>query len=117
VWLFQIAANLWRDQVRREKRRPKRAHCPMDEQQGTARLPDQAVTDREDVRRVLVAMDRLPSRQREVLYLHACEGLSLVQIAEVLGISPDAVKASLSLARKRMRLQLKDLCRDRFPTP
>ena len=78
--------------------------------------PVQQVIDREDVQRTLDAMDKLPPRQREVLYLHACEGLCLAEIADVLDISSDAVKASLSLARKRMRRQLEDLCPDRFPT-
>ncbi len=54
-------------------------------------------------------MDALPERQREVLYLHACEGFSLAEIAEILSLSPEAVKASLSLARKRMRQKLQDL--------
>jgi RNA polymerase sigma factor (sigma-70 family) len=45
----------------------------------------------------------LPDRQRQVLYLHACEDLSLAEIAEVLEISHSAVKSSLAVARKRMR--------------
>jgi RNA polymerase sigma factor (sigma-70 family) len=61
------------------------------------------------------AMDWLPSRQREVLCLHACQQLSLAEIAEVLQLSPEAVKASLSLARKKMRRWLNDLCPDRYP--
>jgi len=114
-WLFQIAANLWRDRLRREKRRGNHAELSADDYQSTATPPEQEASDREDVGRALAAMDRLPRRQREVLYLHACEELSLKEIAEVLDISPDAVKANLSLARKRMRRQLKDICRDRFP--
>ena len=62
--------------------------------------------------RALTAMDELPPRQREVLHLHACEQLELAEIAEVLAISSDAVKASLSMARKRMRSRLSDLLTD-----
>ena len=120
TWLFQIAVNLWRDQIRRDRRRPgqvnsTQAGSPVDELLSNAILPDQEVIDREDVQRALEAMDSLPSRQREVLYLHACEQLSLGEIIKILQISPDAAKASLSLARKRMRRQLRDVCRDRFP--
>jgi RNA polymerase sigma factor (sigma-70 family) len=61
-------------------------------------------------------MDSLPPRQREVLYLHACEELSIVEIADVLEITTQAAKSSLSLARKSMRGRLRDLCEDRFPT-
>lgn len=116
LWLFRIAANLWRDQVRRNKRAPKRQHCSLEGRQGTKAAPDRKLTDQEDLERILETMDSLPSRQREVLYLRACEELSLAEIAGILNISVEAVKASLSLARKRMRRQLKDVCEDHFPT-
>jgi len=116
VWLFKIAANLWRDQARRARRRSEETTSSADELPSSNMPPDQQLVDREDVQRTLDAMDKLPPRQREVLYLHACEGLCLAEIADVLDISSDAVKASLSLARKRMRRQLEDLCPDRFPT-
>ncbi len=115
VWLFQIAANLWRDDVRRQQRRPRQVGPPADEQHGTAMPPDREAILQEDLRRALEAMDGLPARQREVLYLHVCEELSLAEIAAVLQISTDAVKASLSVARKKLRRQLTDVCRDRFP--
>ena len=115
VWLFRIAANRWRDKVLRRCRRPDHVEFSDDDCHGSRALPDREAGDREDVRRAMEALDSLPPRQREVLYLHAVEGLSLAEIAEVLDIKPDAVKANLSLARKRMRRQLKDICQDRFP--
>jgi len=116
VWLFKIAANLWRDHTRLAKRRSEETTCSADQRPGSTVSPDQHAIDREDVQRTLDAMDELPPRQRQVLYLHACEGLSIGEIDDVLDISSDAVKASLSLARKRLRRQLADLCPDHFPT-
>ena len=115
VWLLRIAVNLWKDQVRQERRRPEQVSSSLDEQHSPRTPPEREVADKEDVQRALEAIDLLPSRQREVLYLHACEQLSLTEIAEVLEISPEAVKASLSLARKKMRQRLSDVCRDRYP--
>lgn len=109
TWLFGIAVNLWRSRLRRRRTARQGLESSEEAGLGRVRLPDQDAIAREDVARVLQAMDALPDRQREVLYLHACEALSLPQIAEVLGIHPGAVKASLSLARKRLRRQLKDL--------
>jgi len=103
VWLFTIAANLWRDRLRRRKRRPLVLDALADDQQAPAMPPDREAIAREDHDRVVEAMDSLPPRQREVLYLHVWEQLSVGEIARVLGISADAVKASLSLARRRMR--------------
>ena len=74
-----------------------------------AKSPGRQLSDEEDAQKAVAAMDRLPQRQREVLYLHACEELSLAEISEVLDITPGAVKASLSLARQPMRRWVKDL--------
>ncbi len=115
LWLFKIAANLWRDQIRQTSRNPEQADDGWQKRESTGPLPDRKLTEQEDVERAVAAIDRLPPRQREVLYLHACEGLSLAEITEILQISGEAAKASLSLARKKMRQQLKDICRDRFP--
>jgi RNA polymerase sigma-70 factor (ECF subfamily) len=61
------------------------------------------------VRLALAAMDALPPRQRQVIYLVTCEELSHDEVAEILQMTPAAVKANLSLARKEMRQRLKDV--------
>jgi RNA polymerase sigma-70 factor, ECF subfamily len=114
VWLFAITANLWRDQCRRAKCRPRQADVPVETERDQNVSPEQQMIGREDVKRALDAMDRLPARQREVLYLHTCESLSLAEVASVLKISPGAAKASLSLARKWMRQELEDLSPDQL---
>lgn len=108
VWLFSIATNLWRDWLRREKRRRRLAEQLDEAYQSAASAPDRDLIVQDEVRRVLRAMDCLPRRQREVLYLHACEELALGEIAAVLGISSEAVKASLCLARKHLRRQFRE---------
>src|ERR671935_212366 len=54
---------------------------------GPGRPPDRKAAQREDVDRALEALNALPGRQREVLYLSACEGLTPGDIAAALGIS------------------------------
>jgi RNA polymerase sigma-70 factor (ECF subfamily) len=109
VWLFRIAANLWRDQLRRGRSPVARAGKLADDLAGRCVPPDRTAADHEAVGRALEVMETLPPRQRQVLYLNACEGLSAAEAAEVLGISSSAAKASLSLARKRLRHELRDL--------
>jgi len=115
LWLFRIAANLWRDQLRRGKLRVAQAGPLPEDCVSAATTPEQRVDDQDDLRRALEAMETLPERQRDVLYLSACEGLSAAEISVVLGISAGAVKANLCLARKKLRQELKDLCDARFP--
>jgi RNA polymerase sigma-70 factor, ECF subfamily len=106
VWLFRIATNLWTDQLRRGR------FCPeaLDTEPACPRpLPAAASDERENVRMALAAMDKLPPRQRQVLYLVTCENLGHGEVATILGIGDSAVKANLSLARKEMRLRLKEI--------
>ena len=113
VWLFRITANVWRDRLRRRRSPVARAGPLAESETGHTASPDQVAIDRDDLGRALDALAALPPRQREVLYLSACEGMKPSEVAAVLGISPDAAKANLSLARKAVRRQLPDL----FPDP
>ncbi|HLJ91857.1 MAG TPA: RNA polymerase sigma factor [Gemmataceae bacterium] len=115
AWLFRITVNLWRDQIRRGKLPVARAGRLHEHHADPEPTPPDRVDGQEDLGRALAAMEALPQRQREVLYLSACQGLSAAEIASVLKISADAVKASLCQARKKLRQDLKDLYEDRFP--
>jgi RNA polymerase sigma-70 factor (ECF subfamily) len=109
VWLFRIATNLWTDQIRR------RGHCPLtlDTEPPCPRpLPATTSDEQESVRMAIAAMDELPPRQRQVLYLVTCENMAHAEVATILGIGDSAVKANVSLARKEMRMRLKDIYED-----
>jgi RNA polymerase sigma-70 factor (ECF subfamily) len=106
VWLLRIATNLWTDELRRGKFRPRILET---EPLCNRPAPGIVANEKEDVMRALAAMDQLPQRQRQVLYLISCEGFSQSEVSEVLGIELPAVKASLSLARNEMRRRLSDV--------
>jgi RNA polymerase sigma-70 factor (ECF subfamily) len=55
------------------------------------------------------AVQALPEPQREAIYLFEFEELSLEQIASVLDIEPNAVKARLYRARENLRYLLEPL--------
>jgi RNA polymerase sigma-70 factor (ECF subfamily) len=114
VWLFRITANLWRDQLRRTRSPVARAGAQGNQVLAkvvdiSASSPERHVAGKEELGRAFEVLNALPPRQKEVLYLSACEGLASAEIAEVLDITREAVKANLSLARKRMRQQLQEL--------
>ncbi len=106
VWLLRIATNVWTDYLRQRRHRPQalavEPACPR---------PTAAVRSEQEehVTQALAAMDELPPRQRQVLYLITCEGLSQAEVAKVLGIAAAAVKSNLSLARREMRRKLKPI--------
>ncbi|NUR49632.1 MAG: SigE family RNA polymerase sigma factor [Hamadaea sp.] len=69
--------------------------------EGVGTAPQSSVDDREEVRQALL---RLPRQQRAVVVLRFLEDLSEAQTAEVLGITPGAVKTHSSRALARLRL-------------
>jgi RNA polymerase sigma-70 factor (ECF subfamily) len=109
VWLLKIAANVWRDRLRRAGS-PAARTAPLTDHEAThLRSPERIASEEERVEQTIRAMDALPPRQRQVLFLFSIEGLSQAQIGEALEISPEAVKASLSLARRTLRRWLERL--------
>lgn len=106
VWLFRIAANLWRDWLRRRRSPVSRAGPLFEIAQAGWRSTDHVLSHQEELARALQTLEELPPRQREVLYLSACEGMKATEIAKILETTTDAIKASLSLARKKMRESL-----------
>jgi RNA polymerase sigma-70 factor (ECF subfamily) len=107
VWLLRIATNLYRDGVRAARTvAPLAAEAASPKGEVGA---ERRFEQRECVARALAALDELPARQRQVLHLVTIEELSQEEAAAVLEISVDAVKASLSLARRAMREKLKDI--------
>jgi RNA polymerase sigma-70 factor, ECF subfamily len=105
VWLFRIAANIWKDELRQSRFRSA-LWSPLPEDAPDRKpTPEQCSELRESLERTLSLLNGLPVQQRTVLYLVAVEGLSAGEVGNVLGINTNAVKVNLSLARKRMREQ------------
>jgi RNA polymerase sigma-70 factor (ECF subfamily) len=105
-WLFRIAVNRFNDHVRRSRAlRVDVGPVPEREAPAAERPDREAMASELDqvLRRELV---KLPERQRTVLMLHGVRGMRQPEIAEILGISADAVKMSLFHAREKMRVRL-----------
>ncbi len=62
---------------------------------------------RDTQRRVEAAMQKLPDRQRLALTLFHFEGLSQIEIGQVMGVSDEAVESLLSRARRQLKAELK----------
>lgn len=96
AYLFRIATHLWIDQLRR--RETERRHEPE---------PEPAVESGPEEDRVLeeaggALLTRLPPRERAAMALKDGFGLSLAEVAEILGTSVGAVKAALHRGRARL---------------
>jgi RNA polymerase sigma-70 factor, ECF subfamily len=103
AWLFSVAANLARDEVRTVLRR--RRHLTLIKAESTEAAPQAdpiETMDRDQkVDAAKRALDELSERDREVLLLWDA-GLSYTEIAERTGLAVGAIGTTLSRARRRL---------------
>jgi len=112
TWLYTIARSF----CIKRRRRSKAAHGPeasldapethAERLADAAPTPEGAASDRELERALHAAIDALPAMYREVLLLRDMEGLPAQEVAQVLGLTVEAVKSRLHRARKSVREQL-----------
>jgi RNA polymerase sigma-70 factor (ECF subfamily) len=97
-WLLAVAANEMRQSLRRLGRRRERERAALDS-------PDSEDThaERLDLR---LAVERLDHSARELLALRYVVGLTGPEIAEVLNISPGAVRSRLHRILETLRKEL-----------
>jgi RNA polymerase sigma factor (sigma-70 family) len=111
-WLRQMTRNRAHHVLRSTVRR-RRVFAADDtdrlvESAATAETPASQLLEDERQRRLAGAIDELPEDAREVVTLYYREGQSVQQVADLLGMSQDAVKQRLSRARTKLRAALLD---------
>ncbi len=120
TWLFTIANRLALNALRRRRRKPavplagsesgplgprpaeRLLHDP-------AERPSQQMQKLELADAVRRALDGLNERQRAAVLLHRFEDMSYAEIAQVMGLTPQAVKSLLNRARTNLRDALQGL--------
>lgn len=102
VWLYTVARNLCRSQLRWALVEDSKveAHGRNSETQPHQPSPFDMTSAREIERAVERALLRLPFEQREALILIAVERLETSDVADLLGLTRDALRQRLSRARK-----------------
>lgn len=104
AWLFQVAANLARDEARTVLRRKKHLTLLKGDHQAAdshAKDPATEMDERERRDKVRKALEALSERDREVLLLWDA-GQSYTEIARQAGLAIGAVGTTLARARRRL---------------
>jgi RNA polymerase sigma factor (sigma-70 family) len=109
AWLYGLGSNV-AAAMYRQRARALRAEQQL---QGRALLDaddyarvEERIDAASDLRRTYAAMQRLAYQDRRVLELVAVDGLSAVEAAQALSISPVAARVRLTRARRRLRAAL-----------
>jgi len=101
AWLYTVAANLARDEVRRLAVRRGHLHLVRDDSAAGASDGESEMMKRERAERARAALAELPERDREALLLKQ-RGLSYPEIAAELDLAVGSVGTTLSRARRRL---------------
>lgn len=126
AWLYRIATNLCVDMLRRRKRVSWQYFVHgQQEQQDNDQLDGamfsalaqnggiSEVAERELIQHTLAA---LPPDSATVLVLSAAQGIPYQEIAQIIGISPNAAATRISRAKKQFMEQYQRLSKDRVAT-
>lgn len=100
-WIFTIAVNQARDDMRRRKRDLLRPLGP-EELRPRAAAPELPPEDRELVREVLRGVDELPEHQRELFLLVRYHGFTFAEAAAVTGTGVSAAKMAVARAHEKL---------------
>ncbi len=103
AWLLQIVRNSCYTWL--EKNRPSALMTEFDEEvhQRPAPTPEALAAQADERRRLMQALESLPTRSREVIVLRELEDCSYKEIAEITGIPMGTVMSTLSRARERLQ--------------
>ena len=103
-WLYGIAANVLRQDRRREQRRIRLVERITSEAEARRTEHDPGRSwEREELASVIDALTKLPEPEREAVLLHAWEQLSYDEIATAQGVPVGTVRSRLNRARRRLR--------------
>ncbi|MGH7530483.1 MAG: RNA polymerase sigma factor [Gemmatimonadales bacterium] len=100
-WLFVVAANMARDEARREARERRHLTLLKSEPDAVSRAPEDRIEEDAQRERVRLALDQLTPRDREALLLWDA-GLSYDDIAAHTGLARGAIGTTLARARRRL---------------
>lgn len=120
TWIFQIAANLYKNKLRslQTQKRDAQETTLDDSTEGAVEAGDQEkgpldeVLKEEAIRLLRDALEALPPQMRQAVFLRVDGDLKYREIADVMHVSIETVKAHLYQARQYLRDRLSDYFTD-----
>ena len=108
AWLFRIARNLQIDNYRRQRLHLVADAAELETLPDPQPAPDEISHSDDCGERLKQELQQLPPEQREAFLLKEESGLTLEQIAGMLGVGRETMKSRMRYALKRLRQMLED---------
>ena len=115
TWIYTIAGNLAKTELRKRKRRKVVSISEMGFEDREYEIEDEMANTERDANSALTekiiqdAIDELPARFKEVVVLRDIQELSYEEIGSILHIPLGTVKSRVNRARLKLQSKLKDL--------
>ena len=115
TWIYTIAANLAKSELRKKKSRKVTNLSQMSSQEKEYELPadqpdtDQAIESEFIEKRIQAAIQKLPLHFKTVTILREIQELSYEEISKILEVPLGTVKSRINRARLQLQKELKDL--------
>jgi len=118
TWVYTIAGNLARTEYRRQRRRNIFSINDYGEEHKTYDLPDESsrpdvITDsgiKDEI--IQKALGKVKETYREVVILRDIQGLSYIEISEILGVNEGTVKSRINRGRAQLQELLKGIYKE-----
>ena len=98
-----IVRNICFNVLKKDKRHPEVLSDDVSEKDQHAAPAEDSFFDSYSIEKLKETIRMLPAKQRDALYLHVTENMSVKEIASLLGLSSETVKKRIQRARKKLR--------------
>lgn len=119
TWIYTIAGNLAKNELKRRKRRVIFSLSPHDEDEKSIQVEDKMffspdVQTDSNIKNVMIqkALQKVKPVYREVVILRDIQGLSYEEISEITGLSIGTVKSRINRGRTRLQELLKNIYKE-----
>lgn len=103
TWLCQIAKHLWYKELKKTQKNKSISMDELSEDFATQPTTEELILQNEEKLKLFKSMQKLDDPGREVVYLRTMGNLNFIEIAEVLGKTPNWARVTFFRAKQKMK--------------
>ena len=108
VWLCQIAKHLWYKELKKDKKNKNISINDLNEEIKTFETTEDIICKREEKLKLFKDMQKLDEKSREVMYLRMVGNLNFIEIAEILGKTPNWARVTFYRGKEHLKKLMRE---------